>query len=674
MIALVLVSLLAAGCGPKEPAATTTTIVMPGGTLADRFQGRSPRLRVAREEIGALLGHALEIRIDAAFEPRWSSAADEHIERIVVELGQALKAMETRSPKRFAEHKGKLRVVQYEFDATAPNSDAVFDAGNGVLRISVSQRDVHGCPCHRIANAFFEAGRKDERQRFQGKEAQAIPSEQLAAYAEWQSDQAGFGTDKNSFGEPRATNMRRVFDAHERMSPSKARDELRAKLIGELQSVTDFKNRERDLVAAATPQSPWGRFEEAYAQWLIRNVPSFSVAERAKALEGLTIWPQVPDLGSFDVVGLGLGIIDRWLADGMPLGRRALPPETEALVDTVCPFALESGGEFRQQVYNCKGFWSWTRGDERRLQRVAQHLLSKQNPDLVQALFAHLVDDGRRGGGQGKGHLAAWRRFAADQPSWSAAMRVLAVSGNADDSDVLGEAVRVARSEPQRRGLTLLIFAGADKGRSGTRTKAERRTDFERSYGPVIGASEFRDYFAHGAVAFRYAAWLVPYLQKGVQPFRCVLVCPRRLLQWQRDEHQGQRHGHAGAGALCRGGACGPVQAEQLASRLRSTHPQRGAGAANTCGAIREAHLRITWAEQVPITQRLHPSSCAVGTLAMCRRASGRVVAYWPFGTQRQSQASAWPKVPGGELSMARATSDFDGSMNFRMAPNEPSW
>jgi len=120
-------TLTVVGCGHKEPPATATTVIMPGGRPADHFQGRSPRLRVAREEIGALLGHGLEIRIDQAFEPRWSSAGDEHIERIVVELGRTLKSVQVQWPKRFDAYKDKLRIVQYEFDATAPNTDTVFD-------------------------------------------------------------------------------------------------------------------------------------------------------------------------------------------------------------------------------------------------------------------------------------------------------------------------------------------------------------------------------------------------------------------------------------------------------------------------------------------------------------------------------------------------------------------
>jgi hypothetical protein len=96
---------------------------------------------------------------------------------------------------------------------------------------------------------------------------------------------------------------------------------------------------------------------------------------------------------------------------------------------------------------------------------------------------------------------------------------VVGITSGAYDSEVLGEAVRVVRSEPQRRGLVLFVFATADKGRSGTRTKEERRTDFERAYGPSIAPDEFRDYFGHGVLAFRYAAQLVPYLRKGFSRF-----------------------------------------------------------------------------------------------------------------------------------------------------------
>lgn len=512
---------MALGCGPKEPPATTTTIIMPGGTLADRFQGRSPRLRVAREEIGALLGHGLEIRIDAAFEPRWSLASDEHIERIVVELGRTLKRIETNNPKLFAAQKGAIRVVQYEFDATATHSVTTLDASKGVLRIVVAQDDLHGCACNGIRDALFEIEDKEVARKFEGKEAQAIASEELSAYVKWQREREHLGRDKpgNALGDPGATSLRRLIDAHERMGPGPGRDTLRKYLIGRLRPIGEFKNDQKDLVAAAGPQSSWGRLEAAYARWLSDSATSFPATDKAEVVSELARRRNAVDIGNFDLLSYGFAMVDAWMAQGMPMARNVPDPNTQALMDTACPHWLADDGRIREHPSNCNDFWVWARSSEPRLGRVLQYLLGKRNGDLVQAVFPNFVAEANHGHREGTALVPMWRKFSPDQASWAAATRVVGITSGAYDSEVLGEAVRVVRSEPQRRGLVLFVFATADKGRSGTRTKEERRTDFERAYGPSIAPDEFRDYFGHGVLAFRYAAQLVPYLRKGFSRF-----------------------------------------------------------------------------------------------------------------------------------------------------------
>lgn len=516
-----LVALQGLGCGPKEPPVSTTTIIMPGGTLADRFQGRSPRLRVAREEIGALLGHGLEIRIDAAFEPRWSLASDEHIERVVVELGRTLKHIETRNPKLFAAQKDAIRLVQYEFDATATSTVTTLDATKGVLRIVVSQDELHGCACNGVQNALFEAESKAVAGKFEGKEAEAIAGDELPAYVKWLRDREHLadGRPAKELGDPGATSLRRLIDVHERMAPSPARDELRKHLLGRLHSVSEFKSNHKNETSAPNAQSAWGRMERAYGQWLTRSAPSFPLPDKAEVVGDLARRRDAVDLVGFDLLAFGLTLVDGWLAAGMPMGRNAPDPDTKALSETVCPYWLADDGRFREHPSNCKDFWVWVRNDESRLNRAVQYLLGKRNGDLVQAVFPNLIPDTNHGSREGKALVPMWRRFSQDQASWAAATRVVGITSSPFDSEVLGEAVRVVRSEPQRRGLVLFVFATSDWGRSGTRTKEERRVDFERSYGPSITPDEFRDYFGHGAWAFRYAAYLVPYLRKGFSRF-----------------------------------------------------------------------------------------------------------------------------------------------------------
>ncbi|MFO0678639.1 MAG: hypothetical protein U0169_19060 [Polyangiaceae bacterium] len=544
-----------AACGPREPAASTTTLIFPGGALADRFHGRSPRLTVAREEIGRLLGHGLEIRIDAAFEPRWALATDEHVERIVVDFGREMKRIETRSPKLFEAYKDAIRTVVYEFSATATRVETKLDVDAKLLRIVVTQDETYGC-ARRNRGALDDARDAEYVRMFDGKEPDAIPRKNLADYTRWLRrneffDPKGRG---RAIGEPGATQLARQVRAYPLLEEGEARSELRKHLLGRLRSVGEFHHEAFPPGTTVDPASPWAVLERTYGAWLARDAESFDPSDQKELVESLTRRDRLLELPGFDLPAFVFRKVDTWIALGKPKAHYADDPALRDLLDVVCPYWEADDGRIREHPSNCRDFWRAMRSDESRLTRVVTYLVSKHDGDVVQAIFPNLVDEGNNGRRSGAALVPLWKRFVSDDVAWAAATRVVGTTASAYDSDVLGETVRIIRTDPKKRGLAFFVVATSERERAVSRTKAERRTDFEKAYAQAISEEEFRAYFAHGTLGFRYAANLVPYLAPGFSRF-AAFERPMAMLLDGDDTARKAKYVASLASALCSEGA-----------------------------------------------------------------------------------------------------------------------
>lgn len=492
--------------------ARETTVVIAGRSQPRDIARSRARTEVAKREIAELLGHSVDPQIDTSMMDR-SDSEVEFIERKVLGFGKELQRIAETEAYLLEEAK-QIRSFTYRVNATASRTETVLR--DGVLSITAGQDGLYDCACGGIESALADGRRERAASRFGNVDPRRLSEDEQIAYRDWLiALRAGDSRDPASFGEPRVSRLTRMIALY----TARPKDTLLGKKIAaEARYMLAVHEDEGAVVVSRLPtNATFVRARAAFGAWLTAHAASLPPEEQLELVRTFVQSKAPRRVIGFDVIAFSLGIVDEWLARGMPVLPRGLSdPELERLVQVACPFLVsEEDWKIRERPSNCVDFWSYAASDEADAGRARAYVLSKKNGMFAQAILPNLFRNKAS-----REAVALWKTYESDGATWAASARIVATTAGGYDQDVRAESLRVWRSNPARRGATLFVVAAQDRARTESTTLEERKQNYTVNYVDPIKESELASYFlVHGDLALAYAPHLWPHLAKGYNRF-----------------------------------------------------------------------------------------------------------------------------------------------------------
>jgi hypothetical protein len=537
-IALLLLPLVALGCGAAQPAGQTqvnvtnvdvtnvdvtqvnVTQVSPsvnvvwGSAGEEAIDFQDARLRRAIGEMERLLGHAIALRFDVQMMPRpVARFFDSFFDHEVGLIPQDLARLSERDPEVFKFGQERLRELHFDYDGSLRRPEVEFDADAGVLRVKMSS----GVPGGLMSYAFREAFDSYYDARFDGVDAERIEIQDRAPFLRW-LERRGFRGDRS----------RRGFAVHNASVLWKAtartggeyHDALSEWLVDRVSFYASDYNRHADELAALADDDPWRVGQRDYDAWLNQAWTSLDDQAQRKLLDAMYMRRSGPGreqdpylrepFPGVDLFALSLGVVDRWIAAGRPPPPRVPSRDhTQRLFDfIVC--APRRGDRRRFASPRCDhDFYRYASTDPELRGRLVSAILERDDTALTQALFANLKWI------SSPYTVVVWRAFEDSPRQWDAATEVLAeLTGYSRQnlrSELYDDSVRIWRqTRASHGGLLYLLASIGNRGRGGR--DMVPWGDFRRVFGSLASPSDFEAFLSYGDGALVQVADVWPAL------------------------------------------------------------------------------------------------------------------------------------------------------------------
>jgi hypothetical protein len=494
-----------AACGTP---ANSPMVVFAGKAQPRDLEQSRARTAIAKREIADVLGHEVTFKIDTSLIES-NDTVEEFTERIVRGFGRTLLELRLDDAKL-------IRALDYKISSTTQHSETTFH--DGAISIVAPTRGIGECYCKGIGPAIRNARDRTLASRYASASPKSMSESERREYRTWLLRESTYFTrsltEKQLFGEPGSSNLLRMIQLYEAM-PGDA--EVAKAIAHRTQDVTQIAKNQANEVAALPKAAPFLLAQSALGAWLTKNMDALSTDDQLDVLRTLSNNKAWRGAISLDATGYVLRVTDSWLQRGMP--NKVTDESTKRSSRIVCPFSPSIEGKLEVSERNCTDAWRSIRGDSTELDGVAAFVLAKKNSALAESVLPHLFANG-----DSKEQIALWKKFERDEATWAAATRVVAIKNSGYDNDILGESVRVWRSNRARRGSALFVWAFQAHERAESTSKEDLQAKYLASYAEAIRQEELTQYFAaHGGdLGFFYAPYLWPHLAKGYPRFPAI--------------------------------------------------------------------------------------------------------------------------------------------------------
>jgi hypothetical protein len=481
----------------------------PGPSDEVRFD--DPRLQRAVSETAAIVGHPVQFRFDLSLMPRpMGRFFDFFFENYVGRVPRDLERLARRDADIFAFGRERLRAIHFDYDGSVIHPALAFDPESGVLRIQMngqSELVSHGAVSGALDRAFWaylEATYRDadvariapEHYRLYLRYLDRANGDREVRAAALSSAIAVYERARGGPPDLRQAAIDVIVDHADMLSYERIRY---TREVEALPASSRFRIAEQDF--ARFVQQAWGEIGERAQLTLLRAMLERSSGpEREDDPYRRDLYPGV------DVLALGLGVMDRWLAAGRPNPLRVEREDhTLALYNfVVCaPVAREHRDYDTNGCYGEVYHYASTHPTLR--PRLLDEVIARQSTELTEALFANLASI------QSPHMLDAWRHFERDPAQWAIATRVIAELGDYNRGYELNElyddSARIWRQQAGFRGSLLYVLAAREYPGN---YRIVNWAEFSRVFGSLASRQDVDSFLANGNGALIRIATIVP--------------------------------------------------------------------------------------------------------------------------------------------------------------------
>jgi hypothetical protein len=489
-----------------------------------------PRIAVAGQQIGELLGHPLGFDFDEAVAAQFGSGLHEAYVSGLERMARALAHCKAREPEAF-EHgaptlqrihlayepvsNGRAAMERIESPALAPH---VVD---GALTLAVHPDDRRLLDAAELCWAFSLGAKADRAQRFAAHDPAQLPPDQHAAYLRFLT------VDHDSPDDPleRDIDELRQMVLVAELQPHIALAEVRADADEWLANAGSRLRLEmRQPTNDAGKLTALGKAQAAWIGWVNRSGTKLERAEREKVADTLFTRESrdTPELRKgFDAEAFALPIVQQWIENAAYDDPRKSEDRLYRFV--VCKAEREHADKPALFVrpYCTSAFYSQLAETPVGRKRLANLLIRSQHELLTQTAMLHVL----RAAGSERLVLLL-DALAEDQATMRVALRALGdyrYWGPKGEYPSVGEPVVVDpgalvasvprwwKSAPEQRPVLLYLLAGIGAGREGS-VPWPRLAEF---LGGRIDAPTLAAYLAEEPATIHSVEKLVPALSPG---------------------------------------------------------------------------------------------------------------------------------------------------------------
>lgn len=458
--------LFAIACGPspdaQAPAPTgTLVIVIRQGAERVPFQPKVDRIRRANEQLGAILGHSIQVELDGSLLPQDHDGAQDVMARLLETVAQDLDSLKRYEPKAmsFAATKFERLVVRYSPAEAGERGrhHSVLQSADKTLDVVLDESRWLALQKGDISGPLIGAFHGEQTNKY----AHVLPNEispgERKAWMEYQLHKSSRDEPGQKLGSVDILQVRGLVQLAGD-GDVEARKYLLQSVFGDFSGT--YHHHQAD-VENAPAGGPFKKAETEYVAWLNGALPSMTVEERAVIARSLWVYdfrkngerdPWAPwAFPGLDKMAFGFAQADAWVAANHP-------SRVPVYDDVVAPVRLENAhGEFsfHGEGKHNPDFYRWALAAAPREDAFVKGLLQRKDPQLVSAAFynAHtaLRDE--------NDYLRFLRRFETSPAHWRTGADVHRAVIYRPSTAVLEEARRHWRELPIARATALLYFA-----------------------------------------------------------------------------------------------------------------------------------------------------------------------------------------------------------------------
>lgn len=286
----------ALGCGPastaRAPAVSTASPAQPGtaspelstaeAPSADRpvasessrpgVDRRDPRVAAAGAAVAALVGHPIEVTIDAALTARLGDSAQAAFVRALEALVDGVRQVKGSNAEALAYAAPLWRQVTLQYEPSSQAPAPVLEA-SGILRVRVPPHDLL-LSAYDVKLALYNAFDTAGAARYAGREPESIPPSEQRAYYRYLSDshkRPGLAPGVERSPLDRLGRLLRLYD---RLVDTELRIELRHRLARFASSLSEMRRE------GAT--DAWTAAQKAYVTWVNDHGADLDFGDRSE--------------------------------------------------------------------------------------------------------------------------------------------------------------------------------------------------------------------------------------------------------------------------------------------------------------------------------------------------------------------------------------------------------
>lgn len=539
------------------------------------FDPRGGRLTIVSRELARVLGHHVTLELEPALSPVYRASLEESVIASLEGLTQDLVALEKESPEIFAAT-ARLERIVCRYDAVAKESRGkVVEDGRTIEVFAPPDRYpilARGVVSRALDDAFVEGADA----RWGDVEPERVPPAEHGAYFAYLTrTRPGYG-----------------YLYVGKRAKGRDHDDVRLELVGKVVRLHPLLTPGSEVEAAARRflldhatfvGAPDGKRDprrvQEYVAWLSTRAGTLPESDRLALAK--VLFERSPVLPGFDGFAFGMSIVDAWARSGHPFD----PPAKTKLFETVvCP-ARASTDANPDVRYGCSAFFARALRDEQEQKRLAEAVLARRDPLLVDAVVMNL------GYGDGARALAFVERLSADDALFRRGVRVLLddLARRDDVQKALDDvALRWWRDHPTRRGLAVYLLARR-WAHLHPHYADNQWTRIVPELGGPLSREVYAAYLEQGPRAVELAPSLWPALAKG--SFRAELLA-RALPRLLERDRQARTSRTPAMLAAVRGRLCAERDAVGLAAvraevvRWTREHPDDAAQLANAAADL----------------------------------------------------------------------------------------
>lgn len=364
----------------------------PGSSAQSGIDRNDPRVVAAGAAIAAVVGHPIEVTVDAALMASLGRHAQDSFVAALEALVNAVRQMQHHNAEALAYAAPLWRQVLLQYEPSSDASTPLLETASGTLRVKVHPPgSLLGA--YEVEVALYNAFDLAASARFTGRDPESIPASEQRAYYRFLSDshsRPGLGPLAERSPLDRLQRLLRFYD---RLVDGGVRTELRHRLAGFASSLSSMRK-------TLLPEG-WMPAQKAYVAWVNTHGADFDFSDRRAIAEAMfgdaRNDPDHAMREGLDLLRFATPILQALAAaprerDGQ-LRDSALDPDERSVAQIVlCPAFETSWAEEVGVVRGCKGeFYDAVIAGPNGISTLARFLESFPSDQVTESAVLHLL-------------------------------------------------------------------------------------------------------------------------------------------------------------------------------------------------------------------------------------------------------------------------------------------